>query len=587
MGQVETAEKFVDAMLEAASRFKGVKTVIDNSKQEVQNLLDDFEQKQRKIIDDEGNKKKNDKAEALFQEYKNTLEQIVSKNKERYVEYLNGTKFINKFEETFIVSVFGKVKSGKSYLGNYIMGNSFRSNGVKSAYDKLGKIIVTVQDKGTITTQEKLNEIQGSDSFGVDSIEATSTIQYFTIGGLTWFDTPGIGSITKENEELAEEYIKNSDLIVFCMNSDAAGTAQEISELKVLYDMHKPLLLLVTQSDTEDEDWDDELCDIVQKTVPKTDEQRRDVENYLKETVRKMNIGDVLDLGGGSVLTISTKLAVKALEEEIPDQEMYDSSNIDFLINKLINITKNDAADMKLKNPKDRFNSLITELMSNMSMHKDKIAEINNQVKENEKKSDDIKHEVLSVLKSEASDIIKKEIEKGRLQISKGAKISREKLLKTISERINKVIVDKCSKAMEQLVPDIEQYFTSDTISFDDVQIEDLGEKRVSEEYSVDVVKRRKVQRGFFGKIAELFFGEKYETYVDKETRTMEISLGDNSLEIQSKLLEYFENVCSNTFDKMISDIIEGCNRPLENIAKKFASLTEEMEVKLEEMKIK
>ncbi|MDY3972927.1 MAG: dynamin family protein [Clostridia bacterium] len=587
MGQVETAEKFVDAMLEAASRFKGVKTVIDNSKQEVQNLLDDFEQKQRKIIDDEGNKKKNDKAEALFQEYKNTLEQIVSKNKERYVEYLNGTKFINKFEETFIVSVFGKVKSGKSYLGNYIMGNSFRSNGVKSAYDKLGKIIVTVQDKGTITTQEKLNEIQGSDSFGVDSIEATSTIQYFTIGGLTWFDTPGIGSITKENEELAEEYIKNSDLIVFCMNSDAAGTAQEISELKVLYDMHKPLLLLVTQSDTEDEDWDDELCDIVQKTVPKTDEQRRDVENYLKETVRKMNMGDVLDLGGGSILTISTKLAVKALEEETPDQEMYDSSNIDFLMNKLINITKNDAADMKLKNPKDRFNSLITELRNNMSIHKDKIAQMNNQVEENEKKSDEIKRQVVSVLKSEASDIIKKEIEKGRLQISKGAKLSGEELLKIISEHINEVIADKCSKAMKQLVPDIEKYFTSDTISFDDVQIEDLGEKTVSEEYRVDVVKRRKVQRGPFGKIVEFFCGEKYETYVDKETRTMEISLGDNSLEIQRNLLEYFENVCSNTFDKMISDIIEGCNRPLKNIAEKFASLTEEMEVKLEEMKIK
>lgn len=88
--------------------------------------------------------------------------------------------------------------------------------------------------------------------------ETTSTIQWFDLGGLSWFDTPGIGSVTWENEMLAKEYVKNADLVIFACNSDAAGTRQEFSEMRQLYDMGKPILLLLTQSDTYEYDVDDE-----------------------------------------------------------------------------------------------------------------------------------------------------------------------------------------------------------------------------------------------------------------------------------------------------------------------------------------
>lgn len=124
-------------------------------------------------------------------------------------------------------------------------------------------------------------------------MKATSTIQWVNIGGMCWFDTPGIGSVTIENEELAKEYVKNSDLVIFACNSDAAGTRQEFSEIKQLHDMNKPILLLLTQSDTYDDDVDED-DEIISILVPKSEKDRKDQEDYMLETLREQGMEDVL-----------------------------------------------------------------------------------------------------------------------------------------------------------------------------------------------------------------------------------------------------------------------------------------------------
>ena len=62
-------------------------------------------------------------------------------------------------------------------------------------------------------------------------------IQLFHLGAMTWVDTPGFGSVTNENQELAREYVKNADLVIFPSTSDAAGTKQDFQEMKKLCDM--------------------------------------------------------------------------------------------------------------------------------------------------------------------------------------------------------------------------------------------------------------------------------------------------------------------------------------------------------------
>ena len=201
--------------------------------------------------------------QAIFAMTSESLFETMSEANRRIGEAVRGMTFIHDFEKHFTVSVFGKVKAGKSYIGNFVMGQPLRKAGIASSYDRLEDMTVHVYDRGKVYEQKKLStaaeerECNGEE-FYVDKNEATSTIQWVNIGGMCWFDTPGIGSVTLENEELAKEYVKNSDLVIFACNSDAAGTRQEFSEIRQLHDMDKPLLLLLTQSDAYDYDVDDD-----------------------------------------------------------------------------------------------------------------------------------------------------------------------------------------------------------------------------------------------------------------------------------------------------------------------------------------
>ena len=181
MNQIETANRFIDIMCEAEGKLAGVKQRIDERKEKAPHLIDNFSLTQKQIIDNERKKITSESSLAIFEDYRKVLNKAVDIQKTQHIEYIKGTEFINKFEETFIVSIFGKVKSGKSYLGNYIMGTAFKKNHIATNYDKLGDLKVNVYDKGKLSQSNVLSEnTDESDGqgFGVASTEATSTIQY-------------------------------------------------------------------------------------------------------------------------------------------------------------------------------------------------------------------------------------------------------------------------------------------------------------------------------------------------------------------------------------------------------------------------
>ena len=47
--------------------------------------------------------------------------------------------------------------------------------------------------------------------FDVDVEESTSAIQGFELGGMTWIDSPGLGSVTERNGNLARQYTESAD----------------------------------------------------------------------------------------------------------------------------------------------------------------------------------------------------------------------------------------------------------------------------------------------------------------------------------------------------------------------------------------
>lgn len=362
MNAQDSINTFVDAMIDSKEKFEKLKAEFNRKNDEVTGRIQGFQQEISQILQ-QRIEVEDEELQKLFDGVTAELKRLLDNVADSMTKTQKGMKFISDYEQSFNVAVFGKVKAGKSYLGNFIMGNSIRDLGIKTSYDKLERPKVTVYDRGKINTQEKLAELseEGRDGFRVDPNEATSAIQLFKLGGLTWFDTPGIGSITWENEMLAKDYVDNADLVVYTSNSDAAGTRQDFTEMKELYEKGKAFLLLLTQSDSVEEDCDEE-GDIISILVPKSEGDRQDTESYMCRTLQEIGITNLIR--GKEILTVSTKLAMTALEQK--DEAMFEASNIGKFLAILTDITKNEGADLKMKTPVSRINATIAEIVGQL-----------------------------------------------------------------------------------------------------------------------------------------------------------------------------------------------------------------------------
>ena len=86
----------------------------------------------------------------------------------------------------------------------------------------------TLRAEGGIEKDEK-----GRQFFKVGFTDTTGAIQYFTMSGLRWMDSPGTGAIAQKDdhldmEKLVEEYIPYTDFCLFLVNSAEPGQMKRI-----------------------------------------------------------------------------------------------------------------------------------------------------------------------------------------------------------------------------------------------------------------------------------------------------------------------------------------------------------------------
>ena len=213
MGMMDCINEFVDTMINEKSQFESLQNEVSKREDDVLQVLSSLEKNEKEIIDVLKNRisERNDESmQEIFSKTSQSLFETMKEANTKITEAVKGMTFIHDFEKYFTVSVFGKVKAGKSYIGNYVMGQPIRKAGISSSYDKLDDLTVHVYDRGKMYEQNKLSTFKknkecNGEEFYVNKSEATSTIQWVNIGGMCWFDTPGIGSVTLENEELAKE----------------------------------------------------------------------------------------------------------------------------------------------------------------------------------------------------------------------------------------------------------------------------------------------------------------------------------------------------------------------------------------------
>ncbi len=253
-----------------------------------------------------------------------------------------GVKFRQGFEDSLLVFVGGKVKSGKSSLGNFMAwGHTDPTDEIKrqtpaERYPKYESHQQTNAEGGDGREEAVVRR-----EFRVGATEATSSIQSFNLPGLTWVDSPGLHSLKEENGKLALEYLDHADLILYTMKSDAPGRASDLEEIKKLIRKDKRTLLLLTGSDDVEEDISDN-GDLIQLIVMKEFARRVKQRDYVRGELEELP-----DVEKMEIVSISSRYA----QEHSDDQVAFLDSGIGPFCATLQDICQSEGITIKRRVP--------------------------------------------------------------------------------------------------------------------------------------------------------------------------------------------------------------------------------------------
>lgn len=577
----DAINRFADTMANTVEKFKGVRESAEGKTKEIDQCIKTFE-KDVKQARTHKLKAQDKSIQEIYDASTKVLKDTLDGLTKELEEARNGMQFIQDNENSLNVVVFGKVKAGKSYLGNLMMGNAIRKLPTKTSYDRLEQPKVKVYDQGTCTTQDKLKEVteenDASGGFGVDNREATRVIQLFHLGAMTWVDTPGFGSLTEENQELAREYVKNADLVIFASNSDAAGTQQDFQEMKELYDMGKRFLLVLTQSDTLDEDCDDD-GNIIPILVPKSDDDRRSTENYMKKALGENGIL----LGDENILTISAFLGLTALEKG--EEALFESSNMGKFWNLLSDITEQEGTILSKKAFGDRVNTALQSLQDKLKDAEKKLLDGN---ASREQKERDMKKKAALTIrdaKDECSQKVASLIQEKSKKVEETKEpFSAADLKQILSKVVYETVMDACKKQFDAMAQMEKLSGYQEKLKLDSIGDLAMRQDKISYTYK-RVIEVERDPRGFFEHIGA-FFGKDYYTHrTIGETREKTIDLGVNVQEIQAKAHSSLEKILEKQAPQLIQEIIDYYSAPLREMQDEAFDAIQTAEKELEQLK--
>ena len=255
-----------------------------------------------------------------------------------------GLQFRKGFNDSLLVFVYGKVKSGKSSLGNYMAwGQTDPDIHVKTATPADRQPSFFSHENTHSENGDSQNEALNRQEFRVGATEATSSIQGFRLPGLTWVDSPGLHSVNEQNGRLAKDYVEHADLILYTMRSDAPGRASDLKEIQELKTNGKEMLILVTGSDINQEDWDEVLDEIKVTVQMKPQETRRKQRDYIAEQLGFIN--------SDQLVSISARYA----QEHANDLDKVVDSGMGQLFSTLHRISQQDGVRLKRNVPMRNF----------------------------------------------------------------------------------------------------------------------------------------------------------------------------------------------------------------------------------------
>ncbi|WP_434984325.1 dynamin family protein [Pseudomonas protegens] len=306
--------------------------------------------------------------------------------------YERNTQFRSKFGDSLLVFVFGKVKAGKSSLGNYL------------AYGRTepdAQLIAQAQPKPEFFSETSTRlceqtsdaQIRENGCFGVDVVEATSAIQGFRLPGLTWVDSPGLHSVNAGNGELTKDYVDAADLVIFLSKSESPGRRSDLDEARALLHRDKNMIVLLTGSDENDVDVDDD-GEVVEKLIMKGDSARQLQVDYfiqsLRESAPECSLDDL------KVHSISSCYAEQGPAEE--QQERWQVSGLADFAAEIGRLAVAEGLQIKQQVPLKNLQAFCRQLSESISLQQTLLSELQSELTNARKELKNNTERVLSQL---------------------------------------------------------------------------------------------------------------------------------------------------------------------------------------------
>ena len=220
-------------------------------------------------------------------------------------------KAILQLDELFLIVVAGEFNAGKSALINALLGEKVLAEGITPTTSR-----ITLVKWGEQAAEQVVDE-----SFAV------YTYPLPLLKELNIVDTPGTNAIIRHHEQLTDEFIPRSDLVLFITSADHPLTESERQFLERILTWGKKVVFVLNKVDIfEDDSALQEVRDFIQKHTARI-------------------LGDQPQL-----YPVSAKLAQRAQSEPDPEQRarLRSTSRLDDL-EQYINATLDDTTRLQLK----------------------------------------------------------------------------------------------------------------------------------------------------------------------------------------------------------------------------------------------
>jgi hypothetical protein len=453
------------------NRIEVVNSSLDKKRKILCEFVGELKKDLSNITLDDDLRKTNKELSKMFDEIVSLSKDSIEDWEDKFKQMLAQEKFRSDLANHFIVMIFGRVKAGKSYLGNFIAKHRLEEQKAEFfRYDEAGQ-----EEK--ITKLEELDE----EEFKTNNLECTSSIQGFKLSGLAWIDTPGLGSMTAENGALAKEYIQAADYVLYPSSSGAPFQRDEIEELGKIFDMNKKVTALITKSDTTTEDececGSEDGCEKCNKGIIKTlANKTKDIRDGQEEWA-KNKIAEILNRNKEQMLSEIFSLSAKTAELAIKNKDnmVFNESNLPRLYKELTEIVKNKAKRLKEEVPHDGLKSLVASILNDkehsISSIQDKIKEFRGEMTNIKKRLEILKNNCLS----DVSSLVQSQIAKNSNSIDKNN-------LKEKLEQIDRDIQAQIGNTIEQNINEVVQIYNNSLVNFTeglgyDFSIEDKTKK--------------------------------------------------------------------------------------------------------------